>query len=741
MIMKVEIIKSIGSNLILFIVTYFLSHTLVFPSDFDMKKELAKLALLDTFPDNPGFYNVQGIKYYKKKMKNVRNESELYFNHFDLAYQYLCSGYIDSALMHYNMVPDAMWNNAFRSNPHKFDKYMYLALCHMRDGEQINCEEGHNEYSCILPLAEKALHIDQNGSRKAISYYKRSLDRFPDNHKAKWLMNIAYMTVGEYPGGVPKKYFIDFEKFPQYEKLPYFLNVGTRLGVDAHTFYGGSITEDFNNDGFQDIFATSTDLETNVSYYVADRRGGFVDQTNKAGLSGITGGSHCLQADYDNDGYIDIYIVRGGWLRKEAGKKHPNSLLKNNGDGTFSDVTHETGLLEYYSSHTACWGDYNNDGWVDLFVGNENGVSQLFENKNGYFTDVSRSSRMYVNGLVKGSFWGDYNNDGNLDIFISISGDKNLLMTNNGKNSNGQFTFSNSAQYAGVTGPINSFPCFLFDFNNDTYLDIFVSSYPMSIQSLSQQYVEQIKNIEYSSLYLNNGDGTFRDVAKKANLDRSIEAMGLNFGDVDNDGWLDFYAGTGFPSLDAIIPNLLFRNSEGKKFEEVSNAGFGHLQKGHGISFSDLDNDGDQDIYHSLGGFVKADAFWNMLLENPGNENNWITLELEGVVSNRSAIGTSITISIEDKNRLRKIHRIVGTGGSYGSSSLQQEIGIGSSNNIKSIQIFWPSTGKMQEFTNVLSNNFYHIREDSNEIKLVKKQKVSFSEFQNKHEINHHHHH
>ena len=719
--------KNIRIHIFLMLFLSFLFCPPILGDEFDMKAELARLAPLDSFPDNPGFYNIQGIKYQKHKLKQTRTPSDKYFAHFDLAYQYLCSGYIDSALMHYDSVPDQMWNKAFQSNPFYYDKYMYQALCHLRDGEQRNCQDNHNQFSCIMPLEDQALHIDKRGSIKAIDYYKRSLQRFPDNHKARWLLNIAYMTIGEYPDGVPDEYLINLNKFAQYDQLPYFNNLSINLGVDTYSFYGGSVTEDFNNDGFQDIFTTSTDLETNVAYYISDGNGNFLDRTLEAGLDGITGGSHCTHADFDNDGFTDIYIIRGGWLKKEAGKKHPNSLLKNNRDGTFSDVTHKVGLLGYYASHTASWGDYNNDGWIDLFVGNENGVSQLFQNNNGVFEDVSKPSRLYVDELVKGSYWGDYNNDGLQDLFISISEGRNLLMRNNGRDSEGQYTFSNTAQYAGVSSPVSSFPCFFFDFNNDTFLDIFVSSYPMSIQSLSEQYIKDSKNIEYSSLYINNKDGTFRDIAKKANLHRSIESMGLNFGDIDNDGWLDFYVGTGYPSLDAIIPNLLFRNHQGEIFEEVINAGFGHLQKGHGISFSDLDNDGDQDIYHSLGGFVKADGFWNILLENPGNTNNWITLDLEGVKSNRSAIGTTITILLKGEDGERIIHRVVSSGGSYGSSSLQQEIGLGNYKNIHSIKIYWPSSEVQQEFSNVKLNNFYKVKEDSDELILINRKKINLA--------------
>ena len=227
-------------------------------------------------------------------------------------------------------------------------------------------------------------------------------------------------------------------------------------------------------------------------------------------------------------------------------------------------------------------------------------------------------------------------------------------------------------------------------------------------------------------------------------MHRSIESMGLNFGDIDNDGWLDFYVGTGFPSLDAIIPNLLFRNDEGRRFEEVTNAGFGHLQKGHGISFADLDNDGDQDVYHSLGGFVKADGFWNILLENPGTENNWITLDLEGTRSNRSGIGAEITIQASGPNGERKIYRVVGAGGSYGSSSLQQEIGLGDCDRIRSVNVYWPASQISQTFNNVNVNSFYGIKEDSNELEPLTRKRLMMAKRSIKHDkedSSHHHHH
>ena len=140
---------------------------------------------------------------------------------------------------------------------------------------------------------------------------------------------------------------------------------------------------------------------------------------------------------------------------------------------------------------------------------------------------------------------------------------------------------------------------------------------------------------------------TFSDQSKNYKIDISLYGMGSNFGDLDNDGWLDFYIGTGSPEFTSVIPNRMFRNLDGKSFEEVTSAGgFGHIQKGHGVGFADLDNDGDQDIYTVLGGAYEGDNYPNICFENPISNNNWIILKLEGVESNRSAIGTQLKLDL-----------------------------------------------------------------------------------------------
>jgi len=188
--------------------------------------------------------------------------------------------------------------------------------------------------------------------------------------------------------------------------------------------------------------------------------------------------------------------------------------------------------------------------------------------------------------------------------------------------------------------------------------------------------------------------------------------MGSNFGDLDNDGWLDFYLGTGDPDYASLIPNRMFRNAGGRFFQDVTTAGgFGHLQKGHGISFADLDNDGDQDVYEVMGGAVVGDNYRNVLFENPGNTDHWITLRLVGVKSNRAALGARIKLVLNTGEGRRIIHRTVTTGGSFGDNPFRREIGLGSATALESVEVTWPAMGEVQEVEGLELDGFYRIKE------------------------------
>ena len=609
-----------------------------------------------------------------------------------------------------------------------------LAISYLRLGEVNNCQNNHNSYSCILPLKDQAFHIDVNGSKKAIEIYTQIYEKFP-NDNYKWLLNLAHMTIGEHPNNVPERYRINYPNWNiEQKKIKAFKEVSLKLGIAQDGLSGGVSIDDFNNDGLLDIFITSYGMSDQSKLYT-NTSNGFIDTTEEAGLTGIVSGLNCIHADYDNDGNIDIFVLRGAWLGE--GGNHPNSLLKNNGDGTFTDVTKSAGLLSFHPTQTASWADVNNDGYLDLFVGNESNEKQshpceLYINqKDGSFIEESSNySLSSIEGFVKGVVFGDINNDKWPDLYISVMGGNNLLFKNNfGK-------FENISETAGVQGPNFSFPTWFWDVNNDGFNDILVASYDTrNIQNVAGDFVKELQGekvlSDKSKLYINNGDETFSEQSNAFNIDKSFYAMGSNFGDLDNDGWLDFYIGTGSPEFTSVVPNRMFRNIDGISFEEVTSAGgFGHIQKGHGVSFADLDNDGDQDVYAVLGGAYEGDNYTNVCFENPTFENNWVILNLEGVQSNRSAIGTKLKLDLDNG---RTIFYTINTGGSFGSNSLQAEIGLGQSEMIQTLTIIWPSSDT-QIFNSVAVNKKHKLSEGQNKLIEVPYEKIQLLSK----ELNHH---
>jgi len=600
-----------------------------------------------------------------------------------------------------------------------------LALAWLRLGEQENCQNNHSAQSCIIPLKKEGVHQLKNGSEHAIEIYSLLQDKFP-NPKYIWLLNVAYMTLGNYPNNMPSKYRLEIPSKAEQQDFPAFKNIAMDVGLAQNGLSGGACIDDFNNDELLDIFMTSYGMQDNVQSYLNNGNGGFSNATESAGLIGIVSGLNCIQADYNNDGYKDILVLRGAWL-KEAGT-HPNSLLKNNGDGTFQDVTYSSKLISHHPTQTASWGDFNNDGYIDLFIGNESTKNdihscELFRNNgDGTFTELASQHGLgNITGYVKGVTWGDINNDGWLDLYISVLGGENLLF----KNDNG--TFSEIGKNAGVNEPFFSFPCWFWDVNNDGYEDIFVSGYDLRYyDDLASEYAKELQGMDIPSekprLYINNGNETFTESAEIFGVSKTMFAMGSNFGDLDNDGYLDFYVGTGAPDFSTIVPNRMFRNISGEKFEEVTSAGnFGHIQKGHGVAFADIDRDGDQDIFAVMGGAYEGDSFTNILYENPISKNNWIVIALEGLKSNRSAIGTRLELTL---NNNQKLYRTITSGGTFGASPLQQEIGLGKATKIKTLKIYW-TNNTIQIFNNINSNQKILILEGSSSPQSIDYKSIS----------------
>jgi hypothetical protein len=264
----------------------------------------------------------------------------------------------------------------------------------------------------------------------------------------------------------------------------------------------------------------------------------------------------------------------------------------------------------------AAFGDYDDDGDLDLYIGNESRVeieedhkgdypSQLMLNDgSGVFTDGAVAAGVTNDRYAKGVAAGDYDDDGDLDLYVSNIG-FNRLYRNDGK-----AHFEDVAATAGVLEPSGrSFACWFFDYDQDGHLDLWVDAYSATIGDLAADALFMPNSGALSCMYRNLGDGRFENATQRLGLDHPWLAMGANFGDVDGDGWLDMYLGTGDPLLESLMPDVLLRNDQGKRFENrTGEYGLRHLQKGHGIAFADFDGHGDQDIFHKMGGFVPVDA-------------------------------------------------------------------------------------------------------------------------------------
>ena len=609
----------------------------------------------------------------------------------------------------------------------------YLAVAYLRAGEQDNCVQMHQPQSCLLPIRGGGVHAAAEGSRLAFREYGDILRENPGDLTARWLLNVAAMTLGEHPQSVPPPLLIPDSVFDSEGPMPRFEEAAGARGIQAPGLAGGSVMEDFDGDGDVDILAASYGLDPGrdqLRYFRNEGGGRFSDRTAEAGLLGLVGGSNLVQADYDNDGDVDVLVLRGAGVQGDLGLQPP-SLLRNDGHGRFVDRTEAARLLFLHPSQGAAWGDYDNDGWLDLFVGLQSSqvpsfeiplyraftptplrASRLFHNnRNGTFTDVARQAGLDVVAYVKGAAWGDVDNDGRLDLAITQGYGPTMLFHNRGPDARGRWRFTADEGLE----PRRSQAAWFWDYDNDGWQDLFVTGSPTAgaawaAGQVAAAYLGQPVTTERARLF-HNENGHLVDVTAEARLDRILFGIGGNFGDLDNDGWVDIYVTTGAADYRALMPNRMFRNAGGRTFQDVTTAaGVGHLQKGAAVSMGDVDGDGDLDVYAVVGGEYPGDGFLDALFLNPGNANHWVTLRLVGVRSNRSAIGARIALRVATPAGPREIHRVVGSGGSFGASTLQQEIGLGQATAIEGLSIRWPS-GLTEQIRDVPLDSVLAIRE------------------------------
>jgi len=633
----------------------------------------------------------------------------------DLARLLLKRGEVERAIEHLEEVLAAQDK---RTAPED-DVTADLALAYLRLAENRNCIERRNASCCIFPLAGEGLHAVREPAERARELYLAAASRAPEDLELRWLLNLCCMALGEYPDGVPEEHRIPPAAFASEEEFPRFRDVARELGVDAFNMCGGVVVEDFDGNGHMDVLTSTYDPTGPLTFYAATGDGRFEDRSAASRSRDQLGGLNLVAGDYDADGDMDAFVLRGAWLGTDGVVR--NSLLRNDG-GVFSDVTRAAGMDGVERpTQTAAWGDYDGDGDLDLFVGNESldavrpelaMPDELWMNQgDGTFLDQAQERGVTRTAFTKGVAAGDYDNDGDLDLYLSNIGPNQLLRND------GEGRFEDATETAGVAEPTQrSFATWFFDYDNDGWLDLFVGAYEAKLSDLAAEALGLEEHSVKPRLYRNDGDGTFTDVAAAMGLARPFKPMGAGFGDIDHDGFLDVYLTTGEPQLQSLVPNVMLRNRGGERFVDVTTAGgFGHLQKGHGVAFADLDQDGDQDVYHQLGGFFPVDRYSNVLFENPGNGNRFLYVDLVGTRSNRRGVGARIRVVVEAAGAEQTFHRAVGCVSSFGGSPLRQEIGLGAAERVKLLEVCWPDGGAVQTFADVALDSLVTVHEDRTE--------------------------
>jgi tetratricopeptide (TPR) repeat protein len=510
------------------------------------------------------------------------------------------------------------------------------------------------------------------------------------NERARAVMWLSSRALGGYPSNVPQAFRMELKAGYEPARVK-FENISSKIGLDKICAGRGTAVFDYNNDGLLDLVVTAA--HAGCTLFRNNGDGTFSDVTVGSGLDECINGFVIISGDYDNDGYPDLFVTRLGFYYGEC------DLYHNNGDGTFTNVTAAAGLRNWGPAYTAAWVDYDCDGLLDLFIGyNLGGMfdrhvqNRLFHNNgDGTFTDVTEEAGLASVFTTIGSCWGDYNNDGYPDLFLSSGLGRPSLFRNNG---NG--TFTDVSIEAGLTDFAVGTTCCFIDYNNDGLLDIVQYTW-----SDHEDVIETMKTGHGPAdgsplvIYHNNGDGTFTAKTREVGLDGCWGTMSGNVGDVNNDGFMDLLLGNGSPRMERLEPFILLENDRGTFHNTTFSAGLPFSGKSHGTNCADLFGDGRMSIIIAAGGGYPGDLLQTAVhcpVELPGN---YLNVRLRGVKSNRDGNGARITLWNGGSRQIKEVNH----GSSFGCLPLEQHFGLGTATRIDAIEIRWPS-GLVQRVEN-----------------------------------------
>ena len=478
-------------------------------------------------------------------------------------------------------------------------------------------------------------------------------------------------------------------------------DIGTAYSYGSSTWGGGVSFADFDNDGWDDLtFATEEGTEI---YFLKNNDGNFSSITLN-GISNTFKTKQVIWIDYDNDGDQDFFVT---------GFEGVNKFYKNDGDMNFTDISSTIGFFQTdLFTYGVSFADMDNDGDLDAFISNRDGVADdqrnyLYRNDEGTYTDITASAGLSMSShLSFCSIIFDYNNDGFQDIYISNDKPDNLNIL---YKNNGDGTFDDVSEYSGAGIGINAMTTTIGDYNNDGWFDIYITNTP-----------------EGNELLRNNGDGTFTNVAEATATTFNSVGWGAVFLDADLDGLLDLYVSSDFDgSVGSFLSSAFYHQQNNETFIIPENIGFQEdTRKSYTNAIGDIDNDGKPDII--VGNDIEPNFLWS---NKTVNENNWLKVKLEGVISNRDGIGNTIEINIGGQSQYR--YTLAGEG-YLSQNSFYEFFGLANATEVDYVKVTWTATGESEIINNIAANQAITIKEGSGVLSSVNNLKdTTFSIYPN----------
>ncbi len=446
-----------------------------------------------------------------------------------------------------------------------------------------------------------------------------------------------------------------------------FADIAGQAGVRNTGRNYGIAFGDFDNDGREDIYVSRHNAPNLLYKNMGNNT--FINVAEQAGVAHHGTTTMSIWGDIDNDGDLDLYL---------GNRDEPDVLYRNNGNGVFTDITALSGIFDEFYTKAVMFGDYNQDGFIDLYIANLSAPNALYRNNgNGTFTNVVGQAGCNDFGIAMGSVFVDFDNDGDLDIYLTHDANQpNILYRNNG---NGTFANVSAANHASQAMGVD-----FADINLDGHFDFYIT------------------NLSFNSLLINNGAGTFSNIAQQAGCADTGMGWGVAFLDFDNDGYPDIYMSN--DSYFSPQPNILYRNNGNNTFSIVSQGTALHsMFGGYGVACADINDDGRPDIMLANSGNDGNQLFLNQTL----NPHKWIKVKLTGVQSNRSAIGARISVYAGGR---RLIGEVTAGSGYAAQNSLTKHFGLGMADVVDSLHVRWPN-GLQQTFANLTPNRTYYLTE------------------------------